>query len=106
MNRTELLMQMLNESPDDPFLIYAFALEKYKDSKLTEAIEDLKKLSVSNPDYLATYYQLGKFYEEANALSNAIEIYKAGKIIAKEQKNTKTLNELNEALLQLTEDTD
>ena len=55
----------------------------------------------NDPEYLASYYQLGKMLEEKNKASEAIDVYKAGKSVAKKQNDMKTLGEIAEALMLL-----
>ena len=102
-SRIDLLNEMLLKEPTDPFLNYAMALEFHKNGEKQKAIEVLENVIHVDENYLAAYYQLGKFYEETSKKNKAIEIYVKGIHIAKAQKNTKTLSELNEALQQLEE---
>lgn len=92
------ILQMLQETPDDGFLRYALALEEHKEGNLVAAIQLLEQLMASDPEYLGTYYQLGKFYEEANEAAKAIGVYKRGLIQAKQIRAFKIENELKEAL--------
>ena len=102
--RLELIMDMLEKDPNDPFLLYAVALEYKKIGNFVVAIKQLENLIKSHPQYLGTYYLLGKLYEESDEVAKAIEIYKKGKIIATSIGDHKILGELNEALLLLEED--
>ncbi len=101
MTRKETIQEMLTESPGDAFLIYALALEEQKDGNIQVAIEQLVRLQNDQPDYLGTYYQLGKLYEQDQDPEKAIAIYKQGIIAAKQAKADKIWRELSEALLQL-----
>lgn len=92
---------MLETNPKDSFLHYAAALEHQKNGEHATAIKILKAIVKNDPDYLASYYQLGKMLEEKNKIKDAIEVYRAGKDIARKQKDTKTLGELSEALMLL-----
>jgi tetratricopeptide (TPR) repeat protein len=96
-SRLELLREMLEKDPKDPFLHYALALEYIKGADTDKAIEVLIALTHESPDYLASYYQLGKLLE-AQDTEKAKAYYKKGIDIARQQKNMKTLGELNEAL--------
>ena len=100
-NRLAMIKEMLASNPTDPFLKYAAALEFKKSREADEAIRLMEELVRENPDYLATYYQLGKLYEEKGQVSLAIKYYQAGKIIAGKQNDRKTSNELSEALMHL-----
>lgn len=94
-----MILDMLKHNADDTFLRYAVALEYVKLDQKEKAIQYLKSLVKDFPDYLATYYQLGKLLEEKGKTDKAIEIYKQGREVAKTQKDSKTLGELGEALM-------
>jgi tetratricopeptide (TPR) repeat protein len=97
-DRLKMIEEMLITNPTDPFLLYAISLEYKKIGDSSTAIQKLEDLVLKIPNYLGSYYQLGKLYESENQLEKAIEIYKKGKIIATEKSDPKTLGELNEAI--------
>jgi len=101
MNRKAALIDMLKDDPKDPFLLYALALEQVKDNDIQAAITVLKALISDQPDYLATYYQLGKLQEQQGQIDDAIDTYKKGEKIASEQRDLKTKSELSEAIWEL-----
>jgi len=82
-------------------LHYAAALEHQKIADLNQAIKILRSIIKNDPNYLASYYQLGKILEEKGKVEEAIEVYKSGKEVAKKQSEMKTLGELSEALMLL-----
>ncbi len=96
--RFNLITDMLKKDPLDSFLNYALALEYQAKGELDKAIRQLEELKKRDENYLGTYYQLGKFYEQKNQPDKAIEVYKKGVEKAQEQKNNKAQGELNEAL--------
>ncbi len=102
--RLQMIEAMLAQNPNDSFLNYAAALELRKRGELDRATTLLEQLTEKDPDYLGTYYQLGKIYEANGAIENAIATYKNGCLVAKAQNDRKTLNELSEALMMLDED--
>jgi tetratricopeptide (TPR) repeat protein len=102
-SRIELINAMLVKEPNDDFLNYALALEYIKENNFNKAIEIFTRLILASPQYLASYYQLGKLHESAGEKETAVSIYTKGIEIARQQKNTKTLSELNEALTLLEE---
>jgi tetratricopeptide (TPR) repeat protein len=63
----------------------------------------LEELQQKDPEYLATYYQLGKMQEENGLPEKAISTYQSGIELAKKQNDRKALGELNEALMLLEE---
>lgn len=95
---------MLESHPDDPFLHYAAALEHRKVKEYDKAQIILEQLITNQPEYLGSYYQLGKLYEESGASEKAIAIYKQGEIVARKQNDIKTLGELSEALMLIEDD--
>ncbi len=99
--RLEQLQQMLLQDPHDEFLHYAIAMEYFSAGDVQKGIEGLEKIISNNKNYLAAYYQLGKCYEALHKIPEAKNAYERGVIIAHEQKNTKTLNELREAIFLL-----
>ena len=98
-NRMELITEMLVKNPDDTFLNYAAALEHKKNNDPKKAIRIFKKIVNQDPNYLATYYQLGKLLEEVDKTDEAIQVYKAGRELAKKTKDIKATGELSEALM-------
>ncbi len=101
MNRKNALLDMLKDEPNDPFLVYALALEHIKEDELKEATTALEVLVSSQPEYLPAYYQLGKLKEQNGLIDEAIDIYKKGVKIASEQRDLKTKSELSEAIWEL-----
>jgi tetratricopeptide (TPR) repeat protein len=100
-DRLKMIETMLETNPRDSFLHYAAALEYQKSGDAAQAIKILRQLIRQNPDYLASYYQLGKMLEEKSQADEAVEVYKAGTTIARKQNDSKTLGELSEALMLL-----
>jgi predicted Zn-dependent protease len=97
-DRLTLISNMLKKEPEDSFLNYALAMEYLAVNDTGNAIRQLEALKKRDPDYLGTYYQLGKLYEGMEQNEKAIEAYKAGIEKAKQQNNNKAHGELNEAL--------
>jgi len=103
-DRLKLIEDMLSQNQNDPFLWYAAALEYKKNGSDDQAIHHLEQLIERAPDYLGSYYQLGKLYESKNEFEQAIEVYRKGKVVAKTASDQKTLGELTEALMILDAD--
>jgi tetratricopeptide (TPR) repeat protein len=102
MTRLEQLQSFLEEDPNDPFLKYAIATEYKSMNKLEEALACFYSLLETNPDYVATYYHLGKTLETLNRNEEAIKIYEQGIQVAMKMKDHHSARELREALQQLT----
>lgn len=96
--RVDHLLDMLSEDPKDSFLLYALALEYEKAGETQKAIAQLLTLTKEQPDYLATYYQLGQLLQLNNEFNKAKNYFEAGILLAQKQKNRKIEGELKEAL--------
>ena len=100
-DRLKMIETMLETNPQDSFLHYAAALEHHKNGDIVTSIKTIKGIIKNDPDYLASYYQLGKLLEERGKVEEAIDIYKQGRSVAKKQNDMKTLGEISEALMLL-----
>jgi len=100
-SRLEQLLEMLEAEPQDAFLRYAVALEYEAAGSISEAISRIESLISDNPDYLGAYYKLGQLLEVSGAKEKALDVYQRGALVAKKQNNTKTLGEINTAILLL-----
>ncbi len=103
-DRKQMILEMLAQTPNDPFLQYAYALEIHKTNGAKAAIDLIETLLKSQTDYLGAYYQLGKFYEETQELVQAKNTYQKGMELAKELNEQKTYRELKEALFILSDE--
>lgn len=104
MNRIELILQMLNDDPHDPFLHYGLAMEYLAIQDNAKALEKFQFVYDNFPHYLPVYYQLGKCLEASLQHQQAENIYRQGVDLAKQLNEPKTLNELNEALFLLSDE--
>ena len=97
MDRIQKLEEFLKASPGDNFLKHALALEYIKlndDQKARELFEDIL---MKSPDYIGSYYHLGKLLERAGETEGAIRWYEKGMTAAKEAKDQHAYNELQAA---------
>lgn len=97
MNRIETLLGYLETSPQDSFLKHALALEYAKIGETSEAIRYLRDLLGENPDYVGSYYQLGKLLEQCGEFEEALHVYEAGMLAARKLSDTHALSELQHA---------
>jgi tetratricopeptide (TPR) repeat protein len=95
-SRVNQLLKFLEESPDDPFIHYALALE-YKATDPEHASRLFDHLMENYPDYLPTYYQAAQFLEAQGKIKEARQRYEQGIILATRQNNTGALKELKAA---------
>lgn len=95
--RLKQLKSFLQETPNDAFLHYAIATELQQLGRVEEAREGFEALVRNFPDYVGTYYHLGKLYETLSMTEEAIQTYEKGIAAATFAKNHHALNELKQA---------
>ena len=95
MQRLKQLEEFLKEDPNDPFNLYALALEylKVDVKRAQDLFEDLIK---EKPEYLPTYYPLAQLLMEQKD-PRAEVIFKQGIDTAKRLNDLKTFKELSTA---------
>jgi tetratricopeptide (TPR) repeat protein len=92
-----MLRNLLADQPTDPFLNHALALEEIKVGKDESARELFEQLLERNPDYVGSYYHLGKLHERLGDESKAIAVYEMGMEVAKKLSDNHALSELRGA---------
>lgn len=102
-SRIQQLEGYVKEDPNDPFNIYALALE-YAKSDTTKAVDLFNRLMTEHSDYVPTYYQLGKLYMELSENEKALKVFDRGIRIAGEKNEHKALRELQSAKQELLSD--
>jgi Tfp pilus assembly protein PilF len=103
MNRIDKLKEFLLATPNDSFLQHALALEYIKEGNDTTAKDLFETILAREPNYVGSYYHLGKLLERNNSFAEAIDIYKKGMVEAKAKKDNHSYNELMGALEDLEE---
>ncbi|HJW31469.1 MAG TPA: tetratricopeptide repeat protein, partial [Saprospiraceae bacterium] len=78
MSRLEELENLLDENPDDPFLIYALAKEYQNQSGTMQALLMFEHLVTNFPDYVAAYFPYAKILYSAGNRSEAIRLLQTG----------------------------
>ncbi|GAA4469406.1 hypothetical protein GCM10023189_56380 [Nibrella saemangeumensis] len=95
-DRIQQLLRFVQEQPEDPFNVYALAME-YRGEDPGQALHYFEKLLTEHPGYLATYYHAAELYEEMGDRPKASMLYQRGLELARDQQNQKTFDELNRA---------
>jgi len=95
-DRIEQLEKFMIESPEDPFLIYALALE-IQDMQPNKAKLLFDDLINRFPDYSATYYQAAALLISMGQQTEAKSVFEKGIEILTKQANIKALAELKNA---------
>ena len=98
-DRLDQLQAFYEEDPEDPFTRFALAQEHLKHDNPDEALAFFEELVETDPDYVGTYYHLGKLYERLGRVDDALDVYERGIEVAREQKAQKDLSELQDAKL-------
>jgi len=98
MDRLATLLTMARDKPNDPFLIFALALEYKSGGNQAESRVYFERLVYEFPDYVPTYYQYGKMEEENGNLDKAVDLYHKGIEKAKAAGDNKTAMELQQAI--------
>lgn len=106
MDRLERLLQFLEESPQDNFLLFALAKEYEKSGNDVQALSYYEKLATANENYVGLYYHLGKLHERQNAPQQAFAVYSKGMEIARRTGDRHAFSELAAARLNLGDEED
>jgi tetratricopeptide (TPR) repeat protein len=99
--RLPYLLQMLETSPADSFVLFAIAKEYESTGDADKAFEFYEKLRATDPSYVGLYYHLGKLFEQKQDFENAVSTYKQGIETARKASDFHSLSELQGALLNL-----
>jgi Tfp pilus assembly protein PilF len=102
MDRMERVKEMLLAQPNDNFLRHALALEYIKEGNDVEARTLFEGILTDSPDYIGSYYHLGKLLERAGETQLAISWYEKGMQYAKQTGSRHAYNELQTAYEDLT----
>lgn len=97
MTRLEQLEKFLEEEPNDPFNLYALALELLK-SNPEKALLLFNRLLHEFENYIPTYYTLASYYIDMDETEKARTILEKGIEKARSQQDAKALRELQSAL--------
>jgi tetratricopeptide (TPR) repeat protein len=95
--RLKILLQWLDEKPNDSFLIFALAQEYHKREDYEAAIKTYRKLETKDPDYVGLYYHLAYCHVLLENNTEALEVYNAGIEIARKLNDHHALSELQNA---------
>lgn len=95
--RLTKLFEFLAKEPNDSFVLYAIATEYNAQSDLENALKYYLKLTEIHPDYVGTYYHLGKLYEKIGEKDKAVLVYETGITEARKKRDMHALSELQGA---------
>lgn len=92
--RLQKLLNFLESEPHDPFLKYALATEYLNMRELDKALGYYEDLLKNHPEYVGTYYHVGKLYEQLERKADAIATYKKGMEVSRNARDMHALSEL------------
>lgn len=78
--RLDQLRTMLAEEPTDAFIRYAIALELKRAGEMEQAAQDLERLIVEDPKYIACYYQLALILVDLGRAEEAMHVCETGSL--------------------------
>jgi len=96
--RIEKLQRLAGQKPNDPFPLYALALEYRKEALEEGAERYFQKLIDEHPGYVPVYFQFGQFLVDLGREDEATTVLRNGREVAREQGDSKAESEI-EALL-------
>jgi Tfp pilus assembly protein PilF len=97
-NRTEILKQMVEQSPADGFARYGLAMEYVRGGELETAVAEFAQLLSHNPGYAAGYFHGGQTLEKLGRIEDARELYRKGIDVTTASGDDHTRSELIGAL--------
>ncbi|MFY7964282.1 MAG: tetratricopeptide repeat protein [Chitinophagaceae bacterium] len=97
MERINKIEEFLKANPKDNFLRHALALEYIKLGDDLKAKVLFFEILTDSPNYVGSYYHLGKLLERLEETDKAIEWYEKGMTEAKLAKDNHSYNELQAA---------
>ena len=96
--RLDQLFEFLKLSPSDSFTIYSIGYEYMQHQEWGKALEYFEKLVSNDPDYIGTYYHMGKTLLQLNRSDDAISTFKKGMEQTRKKKDMHAYGELQRAL--------
>ncbi len=96
--RLNKLLEFLEADPSDPFILYALATEYNTAGDAEKAFYYYNSLVENSPEYVGTYYHLGKLYEKTGCKDRAVDVYQLGLKAARNKNDNHAFSELQAAL--------
>ena len=97
--RLHQIKSMLEDKPNDSFLMFALARELEGLEQWQDAIGAYERLKEVDPDYVGFYYHLAALYAELGESEKARDTYEKGIETAEKLKDFHALGELKNAFV-------
>jgi tetratricopeptide (TPR) repeat protein len=101
MDRLAMLNEILAQNPNDAFARYGLAMEYSKSGEVEQALDEFKKLLVSNPDYTPGYFMAAQTLARENRTAEAKKMLSEGIASAKRTSNAHAQSEMEAMLAEL-----
>lgn len=98
MTRREKLQQMLQDSPDDAFLLYGLAMEHQSSEEWDDALATLDRVVTVDPDYVPAYFQKGQILARLERTEEARSSLQSGIAVARKVGDDHAVGEMTEFL--------
>ncbi len=96
MSRRAKIESLLQDSPEDVFLNYAYAMEFIKESEIESAREIFAKVRKLDPDYVPAYFQEAQMLGQEDLIDEAKQILASGIDVARRTGDDHALGEMTE----------
>lgn len=104
MSRKDQILSLLQDNPTDSFLRFALAKEHEKAGEDAGAKAVYESIVQQDPDYVGTYYHLGKLLERLDQPTTADQVYSKGIEITRRLGEKHAMRELMGARMELGEE--
>lgn len=98
-DRLVTLLRFLEDDPGDAFTRFALAQEYAKRGDVEQALTHYQTLRAEQPEYVGTYFHLGKLLEKAGQKDAALAVYREGIAAAGRVGDQHARAELQDALM-------
>lgn len=100
MDRLEQLLRYHDDDPEDGFVRFAVAMEYLKLGRDGEALSWFEKLAGDQPDYVGTWFHLGRLYQRLGRREDAVRTFEEGIAHATRLRDGHARSELQAALME------
>lgn len=82
MSRIDAIRKLLNDSPQDTFLLYSLGMELLSAGQTAEAVRQFQRVIELDPEYLAAYQQAAKALQTLGDKPAAADMLRKGIVVA------------------------
>lgn len=93
-NKIEQFKQLIEMDQNDAVLRYGLGVEYLRQEKIPAAVEEFRRTLELKPDYSAAYRDLGRALEQLDQNREAVEVYRKGIGVAKQNGDLQTIKEI------------